>query len=124
MSLDGMIQLADRNVSRLGIIRGDRLTGALVTLHRPARRRHRPWTDSSLPQWRERRSGARTELATGAYTAFLDLALGFGTPALGLLADFTGLGTVFVAGMVAAIVSDTAVNGGFQKSPENIKLSR
>jgi len=44
-------------------------------------------------------------LATGAYTAFLDVALGFRTPALGLLADFTGLGTVFVASMVAAIVS-------------------
>ena len=27
----------------------------------------------------------------GAYTAFLDVALGFGTPALGLLADVAGL---------------------------------
>jgi len=44
-------------------------------------------------------------LAMGAYTAFLDVALGFGTPALGLLADFTGLGMVFVASMLAAVVA-------------------
>jgi len=41
----------------------------------------------------------------GAYTAFLDVALGFGTPALGLLADFTGLGTVFLASMLAAVAA-------------------
>jgi MFS family permease len=40
--------------------------------------------------------------AMGAYTAFLDVALGFGTPALGLLADFAGLGAAFAASMVAA----------------------
>jgi hypothetical protein len=39
----------------------------------------------------------------GAYTAFLDVALGFGTPALGLLADLFGLGAAFVAGMLAAV---------------------
>jgi len=39
----------------------------------------------------------------GAYTAFLDVALGFGTPALGLLADMTGLGTAFAASMLAAL---------------------
>jgi len=33
------------------------------------------------------------------------VALGFGTPALGLLADFTGLGAAFVASMVAAVAS-------------------
>jgi hypothetical protein len=33
------------------------------------------------------------------------VALGFGTPALGLLADFTGLGTVFVASMLAAVAA-------------------
>jgi hypothetical protein len=37
----------------------------------------------------------------GIYTAFLDVALGFGTPALGLIAGFAGLGTVF---LVAAIL--------------------
>lgn len=42
-------------------------------------------------------------LAMGAYTAFLDVALGFGIPALGLLADLTDLGTVFAASMLAAL---------------------
>jgi MFS family permease len=35
-------------------------------------------------------------LAMGAYTVFLDVALGFGTPALGLVAGWTGLGSVFL----------------------------
>ena len=39
----------------------------------------------------------------GAYTAFLDVVLGFGTPALGLLASMAGLGAVFVASAVAAL---------------------
>jgi MFS family permease len=42
-------------------------------------------------------------LAMGAYTAFLDVALGFGTPALGLLANVAGLGAVFLASAVAAL---------------------
>lgn len=42
-------------------------------------------------------------LAMGAYTAFLDVALGFGTPALGLLGDHAGLGAVFGASMLAAL---------------------
>jgi MFS family permease len=42
-------------------------------------------------------------LAMGAYTAFLDVALGFGTPALGLLAGFAGLGTAFAASLLAAL---------------------
>lgn len=42
-------------------------------------------------------------LAMGAYTAFLDVALGFGTPALGLLAAFAGLGAAFMASMLAAL---------------------
>jgi MFS family permease len=40
-------------------------------------------------------------LATGAYTAFLDLALGLANPALGLVASGAGLGTVF---LVSALV--------------------
>jgi MFS family permease len=36
-------------------------------------------------------------LAMGAYTVFLDVALGFGTPALGLTASWAGLSTVFLA---------------------------
>jgi len=42
-------------------------------------------------------------LAMGAYTAFLDIALGFGTPALGLLASMAGLGSAFLASAVAAL---------------------
>jgi len=42
-------------------------------------------------------------LAMGAYTAFLDVALGFGTPALGLLAGSAGLGSAFMASMLAAL---------------------
>jgi MFS family permease len=42
-------------------------------------------------------------LAMGAYTAFLDVALGFGIPALGLLADLAGLGAAFIGSMVAAL---------------------
>jgi MFS family permease len=42
-------------------------------------------------------------LAMGAYTAFLDIALGFGTPVLGLLASAAGLGSVFLASAVAAL---------------------
>jgi MFS family permease len=37
-------------------------------------------------------------LAVGVYTAFLDLALGILVPALGLIASFKGLGSVFVIG--------------------------
>ena len=37
-------------------------------------------------------------LAMGAYTAFLDVALGFGSPALGRIAGWSGLGSVFLAG--------------------------
>jgi MFS family permease len=36
-------------------------------------------------------------LAMGAYTIFLDVALGFGSPALGLIAGWAGLGSVFLA---------------------------
>jgi MFS family permease len=42
-------------------------------------------------------------LAMGAYTVFLDVALGFGTPALGVLADQAGLGSAFVASAFAAL---------------------
>jgi predicted MFS family arabinose efflux permease len=36
-------------------------------------------------------------LAMGAYTVFLDVALGFGSPALGLIAGWAGLSAVFIA---------------------------
>jgi hypothetical protein len=39
----------------------------------------------------------------GAYTAFLDVTLGFGTPALGLLANVAGLSAIFLVSAVAAL---------------------
>jgi predicted MFS family arabinose efflux permease len=39
-------------------------------------------------------------LAMGAYTVFLDVALGFGSPALGLIAGWTGLASVFLVSAV------------------------
>jgi hypothetical protein len=44
-------------------------------------------------------------LAMGAYTAFLDLALGLANPALGLVAGVAGLGSVFLAGALIVVVS-------------------
>src|SRR5205807_9267179 len=45
----------------------------------------------------------RRGLAMGAYTVFLDVALGFGSPALGLVAGWTGLGSVFLASAVLVL---------------------
>src|SRR3954469_20887796 len=42
-------------------------------------------------------------LAMGAYTAFLDVALGFGSPALGLIAGWGGLSSVFLAGALLVL---------------------
>jgi predicted MFS family arabinose efflux permease len=42
-------------------------------------------------------------LAMGAYTVFLDVALGFGSPALGLIAGWAGLGSVFLASTLAVL---------------------
>ncbi|HEY4171061.1 MAG TPA: arabinose transporter [Reyranella sp.] len=44
-------------------------------------------------------------LAMGAYTAFLDLALGAGGPLLGLVASGAGLGSVFLVSALAALGS-------------------
>jgi MFS family permease len=44
-------------------------------------------------------------LVMGMYTAFLDVALGFGTPALGLIAGRSGLGTVFLASAMAVLAA-------------------
>ena len=41
----------------------------------------------------------------GMYTAFLDVALGFGTPALGLIAGRSGLGSVFLASTLVVIAT-------------------
>jgi MFS family permease len=51
-----------------------------------------------------RRAPAQSRgLAMGAYTAFLDVALGLGSPALGLIAGSAGLGTVFLASAVVVL---------------------
>ncbi|MFL5253068.1 MAG: arabinose transporter [Rhodopila sp.] len=42
-------------------------------------------------------------LAMGAYTAFLDVALGFGSPALGLVAGRAGLSSVFLTGALLVL---------------------
>jgi MFS family permease len=47
-------------------------------------------------------------LAMGAYTVFLDVALGFGSPALGLITGWAGLSAVFLAS-VLAVLSAAAV---------------
>jgi hypothetical protein len=39
----------------------------------------------------------------GAYTVFLDVALGFGSPALGLIAGWVGLSAVFLASMLTVL---------------------
>lgn len=53
-------------------------------------------------------------LAMGAYTVFLDVALGFGSPALGLIAGWTGLGSVFLTStsvvLCAALVAFRLLN--------------
>jgi MFS family permease len=42
-------------------------------------------------------------LAMGSYTVFLDVALGFGSPGLGLVASWVGLGSVFLAAMLTVL---------------------
>ena len=42
-------------------------------------------------------------LAMGAFTAFLDLALGVATPALGLVADHAGLSSIFLVSTVVTL---------------------
>jgi predicted MFS family arabinose efflux permease len=42
-------------------------------------------------------------LAMGAYTVFLDMALGFGSPALGLIAGWTGFASVFLVSAVVVL---------------------
>jgi len=44
-------------------------------------------------------------LVMGMYTAFLDVALGFGTPVLGLIAGPHGLGAVFLSAALAALAA-------------------
>lgn len=63
-----------------------------------------------------RRTPAQSRgLAMGAYTAFLDVALGFGSPALGLVAAWRGVPSVFLAG--ALIVLAATVIAGWLLRP-------
>lgn len=55
-------------------------------------------------------------LAMGAYTAFLDLALGLANPALGLVAGAAGLGAVFLAGAVV-VAGSAAVAARLLNAP-------
>jgi predicted MFS family arabinose efflux permease len=48
-------------------------------------------------------------LAMGAYTAFLDVALGFGSPGLGLIAARAGLSSVFLASALIVLCA-TAIS--------------
>jgi predicted MFS family arabinose efflux permease len=63
-------------------------------------------------------------LAMGAYTAFLDVALGFGTPALGLLANVAGLGAVFLASAVAALCAAPIAASFLHSSPNPALANR
>jgi MFS family permease len=45
----------------------------------------------------------RRGLAMGAYTVFLDVALGFGTPILGLIGGWAGLGAVFLSSTLVVL---------------------
>ena len=44
-------------------------------------------------------------LAMGTYNAFLDLTLGFGSPALGWLGGAAGLGSIFIGSAVASLLA-------------------
>jgi MFS family permease len=55
-------------------------------------------------------------LTMGIYTAFLDVALGLGSPALGLIAGWSGLGSVFLASALVVLCT-TAIAGRLLKAP-------
>ncbi len=58
-------------------------------------------------------------LAMGAYTAFLDVALGLGSPALGLIAGSAGLGAVFLASAVVVLGAALIALRLLSKRPQN-----
>ena len=71
----------------------------------------------------ERVPGHSRGLAMGIYTAFLDLALGFGSPALGLVAGWAGLSSVFLAGtgivLGAAVITSIILTMGATRTNEH-----
>jgi len=71
-------------------------------------------SDNAAPRPRQRKPPLGVEavrrappqsrgLVMGMYTAFLDVALGFGTPASGFIAGRSGLSTVFLASAMAVL---------------------
>jgi MFS family permease len=64
-------------------------------------------------------------LAMGAYTVFLDVALGFSSPALGLIAGWTGLGSVFLASAIlvlcAAVIAAWLLRKNSLKEKQSMK---
>ncbi len=54
----------------------------------------------------------------GAYTTFLDVALGIGSPALGLIAGWTGLGSVFLVSAIT-VLGATGVVAQLLKGPSS-----
>ncbi|MFL5405228.1 MAG: arabinose transporter [Myxococcales bacterium] len=67
-------------------------------------------------------------LATGAYTAFLDLALGLGNPALGLVAGHAGVSAVFLVSAIvvlgATIVAIRLLGGAHASRPREALAGR
>jgi hypothetical protein len=83
---------------------GQHLTGVLNTEEREAPTLRSRDDEAFADAEAVRSAPAQSRgLAMGAYTAFLDVALGFGIPVLGLLADLAGLGAAFIGSMVAAL---------------------
>jgi MFS family permease len=60
-------------------------------------------------------------LAMGAYTVFLDVALGFGTPVLGVIGGWAGLGTVFLVTSLA-VLGGTVFAACLIAAPSNEKV--
>ena len=59
----------------------------------------------------------------GAYTVFLDVALGFSSPALGLIAGWTGLGSVFLASAILVLCAATIAAWLLRKNSPKEKQS-
>ena len=57
-------------------------------------------------------------LAMGAYTVFLDVAIGFGSPVLGLLAGRAGVGSAFLASAILALGAAVVAGWLLHNAPE------
>ena len=60
-------------------------------------------------------------LAMGAYTVFLDVALGFGTPTLGLVAGWTELGSVFLTSALIVLCA-AAIAVWLLRAPSRVSM--